>query len=110
MVTDWSDIAWEFAFVTKRPVLYIDTPMKIMNSDYEKIGIDPINRSLRSQLGEILSLNKIGTIDDVIRQMLNSQEEYSQRITQVLEEHMYNIGKSSEICGRYIIRSLKGAK
>ncbi len=107
LITDWSDIAWEFAFVTKRPVLYIDTPMKIMNLEYEKIGIEPINKTLRSSLGEVLPLDKTDTAEAVIKKMLDEHELYSEHISQVFEEHMYNIGRSSEICGRYIIRSLK---
>lgn len=29
LITDWSDISWEFAFTTKKPVLFINTPMKL---------------------------------------------------------------------------------
>ena len=106
LITDWSDIAWEFAFVTKRPVLYVDTPMKIMNLEYEKIHIEPINKTLRTELGEVLSLDALDTISDVINRMLENRSQYSARIQKVIEEHMYGIGKSSEICGRYILRSL----
>ena len=110
LITDWSDIAWEYAFATKRPVLYIDTPMKIMNLEYEKIGIEPINKTLRSEIGEVLPLDCIADVNDVIRKMLESREDYRQRIMKVINEHLYNVGHSSEICGRYIQRSLKNVK
>ena len=38
MITDWSGIAYEYAYTTCKPVLFIDTPMKIMNPEYKKIG------------------------------------------------------------------------
>ena len=110
LITDWSDIAWEYAFSTKRPVLYIDTPMKVMNLEYEKIGIEPINKTLRSEIGEVLPLDRIADANDVIRRMLGSREVYRQRIKKVIDEHLYNVGHSSEICGRYILRSLKQVK
>ncbi len=31
LITDWSGIAYEYAFTTLKPVLFINTPMKIMN-------------------------------------------------------------------------------
>ena len=110
LITDWSGIAWEYAFVTKRPVLYIDTPMKVMNHDYEKIGIEPINKTHRTELGEVLSKDEIKNINSVIEKMLASRETYEARINKILEEHMYNVGHSSEICGRYILKSLKAKR
>lgn len=107
LITDWSDIAWEYAFVTKRPVLYIDTPMKEMNPEYFKIGMEPINRSLRTSLGEVLAPDKIDDISDVAEKMLRERSRYSEQIDRVFKEHMCNIGRSSELCGKYIIRTLK---
>ena len=37
LITDWSDISSEYAYCTHNPVLFIDTPMKIMNPEYKKI-------------------------------------------------------------------------
>ncbi|MBP5285045.1 MAG: YidC/Oxa1 family membrane protein insertase, partial [Kiritimatiellae bacterium] len=41
LVTDWSGIAYEFAFKTRRPCLFVDTPMKVVNPEWKKIGIVP---------------------------------------------------------------------
>ena len=106
LITDWSDISWEFAFVTKRPVLYIDTPMKIMNQEYERINIEPMNKTLRSSLGRVAGLDELDGIADTVKEMLADREGYAARIDRVFREHIYNIGRSSELCGRYIIRSL----
>ena len=108
LITDWSDIAWEFSFVTKRPVLFIDTPMKVMNPEYERIQIEPMNRALRTQVGEVVSPEELEKVDPTIEHMLSHKEEYSERIAKVFEEHVYNIGKSSKLCGRYIIKRLNG--
>lgn len=107
LITDWSDISWEYAFVTKRPIIYIDTPMKEMNPEFHKTGIEPINKSLRTSLGEILKPENIDDIGSLVDKMLKERSKYSERIEQVFKEHMYNIGRSSELCGKYIIRTLK---
>ena len=46
MITDWSGITYEYAYTTKKPVLFINTPMKIMNPIYDKINDNPINKLL----------------------------------------------------------------
>ena len=78
LITDWSDISFEFAFVTKRPVLFINTPMKIMNQEYEKIGIPPITLTIRTVIGEALETNELGKTNEIIDKMLTEREEYSE--------------------------------
>lgn len=106
LITDWSDISWEFAFVTKRPVLFINTPMKIMNQEYERINIPPINQTMRTVIGEALETDELGRTNETIGKMLADRDEYAKVIQKTYEEHVYNIGKSSKLCGRYIIKRL----
>ena len=106
LITDWSDISWEFAFVTKRPVIYIDTPMKIMNLEYEKIGIEPMNKTLRPSLGKVVGLGELDSISNTVRELLDKREAYSEMIGRTFRDHIYNIGRSAELCGRYIIKRL----
>ena len=108
LITDWSDISWEFAFVTKRPVLFINTPMKIMNLEYEKINIPPINLTMRTVIGEALETDELSKTNETIEKMLRDREEYAKTIEKTFTEHVYNIGKSSKLCGRYIIKRLTG--
>lgn len=107
LITDWSDISWEFAFVTKRPVLFINTPMKIMNPEYDKIKTKPINITLRSVIGKEIEVDDISSVNSVIDEMLVHMKDYESIIEKTRSEHVYNIGKSSILCGRYIIRSLE---
>ena len=108
LITDWSDICWEYAFVTKRPVLFIDTPMKMMNQEYYKLGIEPISDTLRTQIGNRLKPTELGKTNEIIADMLAKREEYAEKIQKVYEEHVYNIGKSDKLSGRYIIKRLTG--
>lgn len=39
-----------------KPVLYINTPMKIMNPEYDKIDVVPFDIRIRGQLGGELEL------------------------------------------------------
>ena len=108
LITDWSDISWEFAFVTKRPVLFIDTPMKIMNPEYDLIKTKPINITLRNVIGKSIAPENIETLNSVVDELFENLDEYKKVITETHREHVFNIGKSSRLCGKYIIKSLEG--
>lgn len=106
LITDWSGIAWEFSFVTKRPVLFIDTPMKVMNNEYEKLNITPFSVTLRSEVGKIVPLDETDKIAEYIDSLLSAKDEYKEKITAALNAHLFNPGKSKMLCGKYIIKSL----
>lgn len=103
LITDWSDIGFEYAFTTKKPVLYIDTPMKIMNPDYKDLDIVPINIWARNKIGKSLKTNELDKIDKTIKELLNSKEKYNKIITKVVDEYVYNLGTSDEVGANYII-------
>ena len=107
LMTDWSDIAWEYAFTTKRPVLFIDTPMKMMNPDYEKIGITPRNILLRDIVGRRVKPEEVSKVASEIEYMLEHYSEYNAAISKVHSDYTFNIGKSKILCGKYIIKRLK---
>ena len=108
LITDWSDIAWEFSFSTKKPVLFIDTPMKIMNPEYDKIKTKPVNITLREIVGKVVSPEKMSEIKSTVDYLLTHRQEYEKIIEQTRNEHIYNVGKSKIIYGRYIIKRLRG--
>lgn len=106
LITDWSDISWEFAFVTKRPVLFINTPMKVMNPEWEKIKTKPINITLRNVIGISIEPTETAKINTVISEMLSSSEKYREVITNTLNEHVFNVTRSGKLCGAYIVKSI----
>ena len=109
LITDWSDISWEYAFVTLHPILFINTPMKIMNPEYDRIATKPINITLRSEIGRAIEPDAVSGAAEIIADMLNRADEYHDTIERVRGEHLYNIGKSAKLGGRYIIKSVEGA-
>ena len=107
LITDWSGIAYEYAFTTKKPVISIDTPMKIMNPEYKKINIEPFNIWARGEIGEVVKLDEIKILDKKIDSILNNSNKYEKQINKLLNEAVYNIGDSSEIGANYIIETIQ---
>ena len=103
LITDWSAIAYEYAFTTKKPVVFIDTPMKVMNPEYKKIDVEPFNIWARNEIGKVVELKQIGQIKDVIDDTLNHTDDYNEKITKLVDEYVYNLGNSAEFGAKYII-------
>lgn len=109
MITDWSGIAYEYAYTTFKPVLFIDTPMKVMNPEYKKINVEPMNIWMREEIGQILKLDEINKVAETVQRMLDNSVQYKEHIEQLVNENVYNIGHSAEVGGKYIIEQIQKA-
>ena len=107
VITDWSAIAFEYSYTTKKPVLFIDTPMKIMNPDYKKIDVEPFNIWARNEIGEVISVDKCKNINKVVCKMLDESKKYKEKINKLVNDSVYNIGKSGEVGANYIINAIQ---
>ena len=103
LITDWSAINLEYAFTTGRPVISVNTPMKIMNPDYKKLGIEPFNISCRKIIGETIDVKDIKNIDKTIEKILKNTKKYQEQIFDLRDKSVYNIGNSATIGGKFII-------
>lgn len=106
LMTDWSGIAYEFSFTTLKPSLYINTPMKVMNPDYGELGIEPFDVVIRDQIGISVDTDKLDTLDQVVRSLLENSVYSPEAISNIRAEYLFNIGKSGETGAKYIINKL----
>ena len=107
LVTDWSCIAYEYAFQTKRPVLFVDTPMKVINPEWERIGIVPTDITFRNRVGVSVAPADIpAKASAAVADMLARPDAFAASIDELLHEQFYNPGHAAEAAGRYIIQSL----
>lgn len=103
LITDWSGISLEYAFGTERPVLFLDVPAKIRNPRYKELGIEPIELSIRQEVGIIVSPEKLNAVAQAIKQLMANQSTYKERLVELRDRHVYNFGHSSDIGAEYII-------
>ena len=108
VISDWSGTAYEFVMVTERPCVFVDTPPKINNPDYEKITVPPLEFTLRDQVGVRVSPGSFSGLSEKIRALLQD-ESYSDRIRAIREKTIANFGRSGEVGGEYILNAVKDA-
>ncbi len=107
LITDWSGIGCEYAYTTKKPVLYIDTPMKIMNPNWKDIDVEPFNIWTRNVIGKSTSPDKLNEINELVSDLLENKDKYKKDITNLLKESVYNLGHSDEVGALAIIECIQ---
>lgn len=110
LITDWSGIAYEYAFKTKHPVVFIDTPMKVINPDWQKIGLTPTDISFRDEVGVSVPLTDIPAAGRAVADMLSNPDKFATKIEALLNTQFFNPGHAGEVVGKYILETLINKK
>ena len=103
LVTDWSGIALEYAFGTERPVLFIDVPRKVWNPDYQRWGIEPVEVSLRAEIGLVMQPDDVSRIGHTVEQLIEQGGSYRERIRQCRSKYVYHFGSSATVGARHVL-------
>ena len=104
LITDWSGIGYEYAFVCERPVIYVDVPKKAHNKEYEKIELIPFEISIRDKIGEIISVLNIETIPERIEFLYSRDNNFENKVQKIRNDAIFNIGESGKVTANEIIR------
>ena len=103
LITDWSGIGYEYAFVCERPVIYVDVPKKAHNKEYNKIEFVPLEISIRNKIGEVIPTNNLESIPEKIEFLYGNIDQFQNKIKKIREETVFNIGKSGRTAADKII-------
>lgn len=106
IITDWSGVAPEFCFATHRPALFVNTKMKCMNPNWEKIGLTPVEISLRSELGMALDKEELVHVKETVADLIARTPEYDAVIAAKFDEMVYNHGTAAAVGAKYLLSSL----
>ena len=107
LITDWSGISVEFSYTTERPCVFVNTKIKCLNPEWEKLGITPLEIALRDKIGVSLDKDAVkGRIAETVSSMLTKRDEWRSQIAAVRDENVFNPGKCGAVAADYIIKTL----
>ena len=106
LITDWSAIAYEYCFTTEKPVLFINTKMKVVNPDYQKIGIVPPDIEMRSQVGLAIEKEEAGSAAIAVAKLWGAEVAYATSIRQIKENTYFNLGHTAQAAAEYLMGRL----
>jgi len=104
MISDWSGVSMEYAFALDRPVIFVDVPKKINNPDFEDIRCKPIEISIRTEIGDVISPNQLDELPKKINSLFENLEKFRKRIHEVRLKTVFNIGRSRIIGAKHIVK------
>lgn len=106
LITDWSGIAYEFSFATKKPSLFVNTKFKMQNTNWEKLGITPIEIVLRNEVGIAIEKDETSQVKEKVDYLLKSKDEYKEKIGDILLNSVYNLNTDGQEGVKYILSRL----
>ena len=114
LVTDWSNIGYEFALATKKPVLFVNTPRKMVNDEWteEDIRKYSTDAAIRDIIGAALEPAQVREkAAETAAMLLEKRGEYAQVIENVRRTRLYHFGESGKYGAQYLIdRMVENAK
>jgi YidC/Oxa1 family membrane protein insertase len=90
LITDRSGIAFEFAFSTGRPVIFIDTPLKQQNHSWQKLNIEPLENRFRYQVGKAVLPGAMNELAGYMNQLQTLQHEMESSIKDTETKMVFN--------------------
>ncbi len=103
IITDWSSVNCEFSFATLRPGIFVDTPMKVHNPNWQNFGMDPTDITLRNQIGTSLAPDEMDKLPSIIDSMIENSAEWKKRIQDIRDGFIFNLGCGKDRAGEYIL-------
>ena len=106
LISDWSGIGFEYAFVCERPVIYVDVPHKNNNPDYNKIPYEPLESSIRNLIGKVISPNELESIPKIIESTYENIDLFKTKVKEIRNQTVFNFGQSGIKGAQEIVKIL----
>ncbi len=110
VITDWSSIANEFAYATKKPALFINTPMKVLNPEYTRYENVPLDISLRNEIGIAVDVEQLENLPQIVNELFAKKEWYKEHITEVVKQNIFDVGYGAVHGSQYMIDTLQAKR
>ena len=103
LISDWSGIAYDFAFSQLRPVIFIDTPKKVLNPEFQKLGHTPLEVFVREQIGKVVQPTSLNQLPSIVRESSKHQATWRNQILQVRNRWIFNVGTSAKVAAEQLV-------
>ncbi|MBQ2315901.1 MAG: CDP-glycerol glycerophosphotransferase family protein, partial [Clostridia bacterium] len=106
LITDWSGIGIEFGFATLKPVIFVNTKLKMENENYKLIDIVPQEIRLRNVLGVALDKEQLASdFANTVASLVND-DSFKEKVKAERESYFYNLGTGGAMGAKHIINRL----
>ncbi len=101
MISDYSGVAFEYAFVMERPVVFVEVPVKVFNHDFQSIDIEPIELGERKNLGALCECSADAVVNACIG-LMSEPGKSAERIKDSRDSILSNFGRAVKTAAEII--------
>ena len=103
LVTDHSSISMDYVLATERPVVFVNTPLRVDNPEVGKLGLEPVENTYRSQLGSELAPSQISDLTATLKASFDNRDAFKASVPALRDKLVANWQKSAAVGGDYIL-------
>ncbi len=89
VISDHSGVAFEYAFLCERPVLFVDVPARNLNPNWRQFGLDMIEAAGREKAGLIVP-PAVADVLAGVRRLLDEADGWRSRILRIRDDYLFN--------------------
>lgn len=104
-VTDYSGTAFEYSQMRRRPAVFVDVSRKIVNPDWMKLGLDPVEVSLRTKIGVVVPPDAEACAE-AISNIAQGDDDWTARIEAALPDFIYESASVGSVAADRLIELL----
>jgi len=93
----------DYVLGTERPVVFVNTPLRVDNPEVGRLGLEPVENTYRSRLGKELSVAQLPQINDALQESFAGREAFKASVPALRDELIANWQKAPEVGGQYIL-------
>jgi len=111
LITDWSGAAFSFGLGLLKPVLFVDTPKKIKNAEYDLLENRPVEIQLRERMGAVLALADISLAAETVTRLVAGRERWRHDLEDLREKVCHRAApaaSTSAECIRELLNEQQG--
>lgn len=97
LISDFSGVAYEYAFATRRPVLFFDGARKTLNPGWAELGLPVFEDVMRAEVGEIVTPDHVGDIGRIAESLLRDASRWVDRLAALHTRVVYHPGTSAGV-------------
>jgi YidC/Oxa1 family membrane protein insertase len=99
MISDWSGVAYEFAYAYCKPVIFLNVPQKVQSKAWKSHNLPAFEDYCRYEVGVVVEPNKV---IDSIKHIYEEYSQYTEKIKLSREKNIFNLGTSASIIANKI--------
>ena len=104
LVCDWSAMAIEWGLGLEKPALFVDVPARVRNPDWRALGLEPLEASIRPEMGALLDPARLEDAPDLVEKLLADPDLFREKMAALRARTVFNPGRSADVAAREIAR------